>query len=519
MDNVGKEFYIFLQQNLLVMKKSRILLALTLLFFTLGGRAQTLVPNGPETEIEDGARLTVLGEDDQYLYLCGVEKGWYDTDDDMYITVYDKQKNVIAVEHEIDEDYEFRTAYLRGNDVVLLGYKYNKKTKSVDYYESTFPIMEKKHKKLVLNTIYSVPAEGKKIATALILRFSGDNRTVFVTYTKPSNSKTDGYSLDLRVVDAEGNTLNHAQKEFSGPSPYKAKGFLTNNGAVFIEELAQSGKNVHWGVGMVAFSSGVAHRYLTVTAAGNVVPVELADNSHEISNPCARMLPGKNDRFFIFGETKEGVATILVDEEGELQSENFFESEKPLVPENISYEAEMKDVGFVPSMVLPLQDGRVMVLAYRHMREMYSDGRYIHINNYYQNIYLYLFDSNGDLLNTNMLPYSCVDGGGNHQDIPVVFEWKGEIWLLYNGNKGNYGTKKPSQWHRLNFTKPEPRCIVMGRLEGDLYFEPKILYAPANPNKTMSYGEYFDQIIKVTDDAVYFLMYRKSDNFIDKITE
>ena len=98
-----------------------------------GGRAQNLVPNGPETEIEDGARLTVLGEDDQYLFLCGVKKGWYDTDDDMYITVYDKQKQIIAVEHEIDEDYEFRTAYLRGEDVVLLGYKYNKKTKTESY--------------------------------------------------------------------------------------------------------------------------------------------------------------------------------------------------------------------------------------------------------------------------------------------------------------------------------------------------------------------------------------------------
>jgi len=201
------------------MKKNRFFLALMLLFFMLGGRAQTLVPNGPETEIEDGARLSVLGEDEHFLYLCGVKKGWYDTDDDMYITVYDKQKNVIAVEHEIDEDYEFRTAYLRDNDVVLLGYKYNKKTKSVDYYESSFPIMEKKHKKLVLNTIYSVPAEGKKLATALILRSSDDNRTVFVTYTKPSNSKIDGYGLDLQVVDAEGNTLNHAQKEFAGPSP------------------------------------------------------------------------------------------------------------------------------------------------------------------------------------------------------------------------------------------------------------------------------------------------------------
>ena len=51
------------------MKKNRILLAFLFLFVMFGGRAQTLVPNGPETEIEDGSRLTVLGEDDQYLYL------------------------------------------------------------------------------------------------------------------------------------------------------------------------------------------------------------------------------------------------------------------------------------------------------------------------------------------------------------------------------------------------------------------------------------------------------------------
>lgn len=106
------------------MKNNTLFLAFLFLFVMLGSRAQTLVPNGPETEIEDGSRLTVMGEDEQYLYLCGVKKGWYDTDDDMYITVYDKQKNVIAVEHEIDEDYGFRTAYLRGGDAVLLGYKY-----------------------------------------------------------------------------------------------------------------------------------------------------------------------------------------------------------------------------------------------------------------------------------------------------------------------------------------------------------------------------------------------------------
>lgn len=501
------------------MKKDRILLAFLFLFVLFGGRAQKLVPNGPETEIEDGARLTVLGEDDQYLYLCGVKKGWYDTDDDMYITVYDKQKNAIVVEHEIDEDYEFRTAYLRGDDVVLLGCKYNKKTKAVDYYESVFPIMEKKPKKFVLNPIHSVPAEGKKLVTALILRLQDDNMTAFVTYTKPTNSKTGGYNIDVQVLDSEGNNLNHAQGQFSGTSPYKVNGYLTKNGTVFLEEMAQGGKNVQWGVGMVALSSDVAIRYLTVTVEGNIVPVNQTDNTRSISNPCMTVTTGKNAHMFVFGKTQDGVALFEVDEEGNMVWENYHELEIPDVPEKIKYESEMKDMGFVSKQILQLKDGRILVLAYRHERHVYSDGKYIRINNYYQNIYLYLFDGMGDLLNSTVLPYSCVDGGDNHQDIPVVFEWNGEVWLLYNGDKNNYGARKPSQWHRLVFTKPEPRCIVMGRLEDDLNFEPKILYAPANPRKTMSYGEYFDQIIKVTDEAVYFLMYRGSDNYIDKITE
>jgi len=501
------------------MKKNRILLAFLFLFIMFGGRAQTLVPNGPETEIEDGSRLTVMGEDDHYLYLCGVKKGWYDTDDDMYITAYDKQKQIIAVEHEIDEDYGFRTAYLRGEDAVLLGYKYNRKTKSVDYYESVFPIMEKKHKKLVCNTIYNIPAKGQVIAAAAILRSPDDSKTAFVTYYRPFDYRIDGYTLDVQVIGSEGNTINHTQKQYSGQYPYKANGFLTNNGTVFVEELVQKDKKAKWGFAVVAFSSSTGYRYLTITAAGNVVPVELTDDSQEISNPFAKMLPGQKDQLLIFGETKEGIATILVDEEGKLQSENYFETDKPIVPESISYASEMKNIGFQPGMVVSLQDGRVIVLAYRHLQEMWSDGRAVHINNYYQNIYLYLFDSKGDLQNSTVLPFSCVDGGGNHQDIPVVFEWKGEVWLLYNGDKRNYGDKKPKEWHRLDFSKPEPRCIVMGRLENDLNFEPKILYAPTNPKKTMSYGEYFDQLIKVTDDAVYFLMYRKSDNYIDRITE
>ena len=486
---------------------------MTLLLFVFGSRAQTLVPNGPETEIEDGSLLTVMGEDDQYLYLCGLKMGWLGSYDDMIVTVYDKKQHSIAVEHEIDEDYKFRVAYMRGNDVALLGKKYNKKTKSEDYYEAAFPITEKKIKKLVCNTIYSVPAEGQSVRVARILRSPNLNKTAFLTYTEPSSKGTQGYRFDVQVVDAEGNTITHTREQFQGDAPYNADGFLADDGTVFVKETRNNrdntqGRDVRW-----------EYRFLTVSANGEVVPFEPSDNIRKISGHRMSLLPGKKAQLFFFVETEKGIATFIINEEGELSEENIIEMKIPYVPNNITYEDEVEDMAFHTEQILPLENGRILVLAYRYKEVMSSDGQYIHTNRFYQNIYLYLFDKKGDLLSSTVLPYSCVEGGGNHRDIPVVFEWKGDLWLLYNGEKNNYGAQKPRKWHRLVHTKPEPRCIVMGRLEDDLNFEPKILYAPANPRKTMSFGEYFDQIIKVTDDAVYFLMYRGSDNYIDKITE
>ena len=495
------------------MKNNRILLALTLLFIMFGSRAQTLVPNGPKTEIEEGAQFSVLGEDEHYLYLGCLKMGWLGTYDDMIVTVYDKQKNVIVVEHEIDEDYKFRIAYMRGNDVVLLGEKYNKKTKSEEYYEASFPILEKKIKKLVCNTIYSVPAVGQSVRVARILRSPDLSKIAFLTYTEPSGKGAQGYKLDVQVVDAEGNTINHIREQFQGDTPYNVDGFLSEDGTVFVKEKRDNrdktqGGDVRW-----------VYRFLTVTTSGEVVPFKPSDNIRKVSNNIMKLLPGKKAQMFFFGKTENGVATFIINGDGELSEENVIEMKIPDVPDNITYEDEAEDMAFHTEQILPLQDGRILVLAYLHKEVIYSDGRYVHTNRFYQNIYLYLFDNKGDLLSSTVLPYSCVEGGGNHRDIPVAFEWKGDLWLLYNGEKNNYGAQKPHKWHRLVHTKPEPRCVVMGRLDNELDFEPKILYAPSNPKKTFSFGDYYDKVIRVTDDAVYLLMHRGTDNYIDKITE
>ena len=117
----------------------------------LPGRAQTLVPNGPETEIGDNTIVTLMSEDDKYLYFCSNDRNY---DDDLCITVYDKEKNAVVREHEMDEDLLFRTAYMQDNNVVLMGSKYNNKTKSIEYFQCSFPVMGKTPRKFIKTVTY-----------------------------------------------------------------------------------------------------------------------------------------------------------------------------------------------------------------------------------------------------------------------------------------------------------------------------------------------------------------------------
>ena len=141
--------------------KKVLVLAFLFLFAMSESRAQTLVPNGPKTEIGDETSVELISEDNNYLYFCAVDDGpdYNVLDENTYITVYDKIKHSVVKEHEIDEDFMFRTAYKQDDNIVLLGYNFNKKTKSFDYFQSSFPIMEKTPRKFVKTTVHSVPGQ------------------------------------------------------------------------------------------------------------------------------------------------------------------------------------------------------------------------------------------------------------------------------------------------------------------------------------------------------------------------
>lgn len=113
-------------------------------------------------------------------------------------------------------------------------------------------------------------------------------------------------------------------------------------------------------------------------------------------------------------------------------------------------------------------------------------------------------------------PFGTQSAGDKHEDLPVAFEWDGETRLLFNGQVSNYTGGSKSKWKVLFPTKLSERCLVLGTLDDDLRFTPKIVRDPG-PDVPFTTGEYFEQLLKVTDDAVYIINHRNSDNFIEEI--
>lgn len=65
-------------------------------------------------------------------------------------------------------------------------------------------------------------------------------------------------------------------------------------------------------------------------------------------------------------------------------------------------------------------------------------------------------------------------------------------------------------------TRMEERCLVMGTLDESLQFTPKVIRKPGD-KVPFSYGEFFEQLLEVTEDAIYYINYRGNDNHIEEI--
>ena len=213
--------------------------------------AQSTTSQGPKIKMDVAARLAVLADDDRYLCFSAVDRNGQNKDDEMFIVVYDKVSRTVVQDHEIDEDYGFSSAFIRGDNVVLEGSKYNKKTKSVDFFQYAFPVKEKRKGRVVTTTVYSVPAVGMKQSFSLILHSPDKQKLAYVTYLKPQKRNLDGYTIDVNVCDLAGTEINRVSATISGLCPFFGKGFLSNDGIVYLEEHIKDNRYRY-----VTFTSG-----------------------------------------------------------------------------------------------------------------------------------------------------------------------------------------------------------------------------------------------------------------------
>lgn len=469
------------------------------------GSAQTITTKGPEIGMDEGARVTVLGEDDNNIYFSAVDKSVYGNDDDeFFVTVYNKKSRSVVMENEFDEDYGFSTAFMADDKAVLLCSSFNKKNKSMDFFQYAFPIMNKIKGKIVPKVAYSVPIESKKYNLSRVL-LSPDGQTLaYLTYLEPSDQSVEEYTIDVMVRGVDGREIAHTREKVRGEKPYVVEGYLANDGTVYVEEHHYIDRNK-------------TLRFVTIITDQQYKPMQIEEDMEGLHNMHTALLA--DQRLMMFGATKNGVGMIILDKSGEVDKSGIYEVKIPDLPEGVKYDYDAYNedkFAFKPYQILSLQDGRFLVLAHQHRSILVSNGNSVRAYNDHKNLYIFLFDKDLEPLAFVTRPFGTQSSGNNHEDLPVAFEWNGETRLLFNGQVSNYTGGPKREWKVLSATKPSERCLVLGKLDDDLHFEPKIIRNPS-PNMPFTLGIYFEQLLKVTDDAVYIIDHRNSDNCIEEI--
>jgi len=107
---------------------------------------------------------------------------------------------------------------------------------------------------------------------------------------------------------------------------------------------------------------------------------------------------------------------------------------------------------------------------------------------------------------------------------PGVFDHDGDLYLLYNEHKANFGPGNHRMWTLLQENRAGQCCVVLSKTGKDNELENKVLYTagpfpyPQQPALTGNY-EYFLRILAEDENAVYYLLKHDTREFrVEKIT-
>ena len=498
--------------------------------YAMNVNAQNTTLDGSPVVLGRDAKTWVLENNDDRLVFCAVSRDLAFGFDDLWIYYYNKVTQQLDAQ-KFDDNLEGRFAYITDGMVHLIGERTNKKTKSLDYVEGTVPASEGTVKKMSFATKYSVPFEKHELYFHQFA-FSPDlSKFAILTVLNPKSKSDISHIEDVAVFSSDGDLLWHHRQNVHYRMNYNAPIMVSNDGVVYIAEYG-----CYENVGFKAEDS----LHISVYNEHGI------ENITEYFGPqssfrCAKSLL-KDGRLVISGvvcrnrRSSEMLSTYFVSGDGGVE---LVESpiELPVSPDDCIYNGDVYHDSvnsFLPYMheIQELPDGKLLLVGELNYRDIIGQvvslgGPSYWIYGYLsRNLYKIVLTSGGDVVDVSTYPRATVTKEFYKWycvvNTPGVFTHDGDLYFLYNEHKDNFTNGHQRLWTVLNNNRAGETAVVLSKVENDA-LDNHVLYVakpypmPRQPALTGDY-EYFNKVLAIDNNAVYYVLRHDNEFRLEKIT-
>lgn len=512
------------------MKRFLLLVSVWLMFSV--SHAQTTTLDGPEATMIRTASVWVLENNQNELVFATLNPGMNGSVEDLRIYRYDKETRKMS-ELNVDDDLDCRFVFPKGDLFCAVTKVNNKKTKSIDYMKGTFSKYMQKIKKLAFEPMYSVPKNGKDLYYYQIDFSEDHSKFAIMTVLKPHSYKIPQHETDIAVFDQEGTLLWHQHHTANWFINENTPFYLTNSGVVYMAEYGSASNiinKIQDSLHITVFNqNGVENivEYVGRNAVFHCGKGLLKDNRLVISGVVCPE-----------GRNSGQLWTYFVDEDGRVERVES-DLELPDSPEGYVYNVDVyhsEAHKFLPYIheIRELKDGKILLVGEQNMRArigvvISTSGGWDEIFGYMsRNLFCTTLSPKGEVLHTSVYPRATTTREYPLYYVrvnePGVFVHDGDIYLLYNEHKDNFGPGNHRMWTLLQENRAEQCCVVLSKTGKGDELENTVLYTsgkypyPAQPAMTSNY-EYFLRILAEDEDAIYYLLKHDSREFrVERIT-
>jgi hypothetical protein len=509
----------------------RLLLLVSVWLMLSVSYAQTTTLDGPEATMLPNASTWVLENNQDELVFATLNPGINGSVEDLRIYHYNKATRKMT-EQSVDDDLECRFVFPKEDLWCVVNMVNNKKTKSVDYGKGVFSKMVPKVKKMEFSPLYSAPKNGKNIFYHCIDFSEDHSKFAIMTVLKPNSWKTPQHDIDIAVFDQDGTPLWHQHQTNNWFINENTPFYLANDGVVYVV-VSGSSSNV---INHIQDSLHIS--VYTQNGVENIIE----NIGRNAVFHCGKALL-KDNRLVVSGvacpegRNSNQLWTYFVDGAGHMERVES-DLELPSNPEGYIYNVDVYQSEahkFLPYIheIKELKDGKILLVGEQTMRAqtgtVISMSGADEIMGYLsRNLFCTVLSPQGEVLETKVYPRATstreVYRFAVSVNAPGVFDHDGDLYLLYNEHKANFGPGNHRMWTLLQENRAGQCCVVLSKTGKDNELENKVLYTagpfpyPQQPALTGNY-EYFLRILAEDENAVYYLLKHDTREFrVEKIT-